>query len=136
MLWISLLQNAEGNNSPCTFNNEDKDHCSTRKEIFCLDWWFHLSILIYLPANVDFQTGIWWVWSFNCPQKMFLDLQNKKINIDIFNKKMFMWQLIKKKYIRMHFEVQVTITYYETFFVLNQFCTLSILYLYVIWILP
>ena len=47
-----------------------------------------------------------------------------------------MWQLIKKKYIRMHFEVQVTITYYETFFVLNQFCTLSILYLYVIWILP
>ena len=67
---------------------------------------------------------------------MFLDLQNKKINIDIFNKKMFMWQLIKKKYIRMHFEVQVTITYYETFFVLNQFCTLSILYLYVIWILP
>jgi hypothetical protein len=55
---ISVLQDAKGNNSPCTFNNEDKDYCSSRTEVFCMDWRVHLSIFIYLPANVDFQTGI------------------------------------------------------------------------------
>jgi len=37
-----------------------------------VDWWIHLGISIHLPADVDQQGRIWWIWTINCSQKMLL----------------------------------------------------------------
>jgi len=41
-----------------------------------VDWWIHLGISIHLPADVDQQGRIWWIWTINCSQKMLLSIVN------------------------------------------------------------
>lgn len=38
-----------------------------------MDRWFHIGFLVYLPTDVDLQTGVRRIWPIDRPQKMFLD---------------------------------------------------------------
>merc|ERR1712228_1171219 len=42
----------------CSIYHEGQDHFPTRKEILCLDRWFHPCFPINLPVYVDHQTRI------------------------------------------------------------------------------
>merc|ERR1712113_251728 len=63
---------AEGNHCPCSFSNEDQDHCPTREEVLCMDWRIHPGFTLHLPTDVDQQTGIRRIRPINCPQKVLL----------------------------------------------------------------
>jgi hypothetical protein len=63
---------AEGNHRTRPVLHEGQDHCSSRAKILCLDWWFHLSISVHLPADVDLEAGVRREWSLDCAPQMFL----------------------------------------------------------------
>merc|ERR1712176_865683 len=67
---------AKGNHRSCSINHEDQDHCSTRKKILCLDWWFHLGFTLHLPSYVDHQGRIRRSRSIHRPQKVLLSALN------------------------------------------------------------
>merc|ERR1739838_402240 len=64
---------AEGDHCLGSINNEDKNHCSTRAQILCLDWWFNLGLTLHLPTDVDLETRVRRVWTFNCSPQVFLN---------------------------------------------------------------
>merc|ERR1712088_397514 len=65
-------QDAEGDHRTGSLHNEDQDHRSSREEVLRLDRRIHPGFSIHLPADVDLQTGVRRVWTFHCPQEMFL----------------------------------------------------------------
>merc|ERR1712100_294322 len=42
----------------CSINNENKNHCSSRKKILCMDWWIYPCFPFHFPTNVDLQRRI------------------------------------------------------------------------------
>lgn len=48
------------------------DHCPSRTQVLCLDRRLHSGVSIYLPADVDQQTGIRRSWSLHCAPQMLL----------------------------------------------------------------
>merc|ERR1712079_655739 len=69
---LALLTVCRRKSCPCSFSNEDQDHCPTREEVLCMDWRIHPGFTLHLPTDVDQQTGIRRIRPINCPQKVLL----------------------------------------------------------------
>merc|ERR1711865_1002219 len=55
-----------------TFHDEDQGRCSSRAQVFGMDWWVYPLISEYFPANVDFQGGVRRVRPNHCAPKVLL----------------------------------------------------------------
>lgn len=44
---------AKRNHCACPIVYESQDHCTAGAQILRLDWWIHLGLPVYIPANVD-----------------------------------------------------------------------------------
>lgn len=80
---------AEGNYSTSPQYNENQDHCSSWEEILRLDWWLYFGFLVHIPADVDLQTRIWWIWSFHCSPQVLLKIDHYKFLKLLFSSSFF-----------------------------------------------
>merc|ERR1712080_241124 len=81
-------------------NDENQNHCTTRKEMLRLDWRIHLSFPIHIPTDVDQQTRM-----MNLVHRLFTENASKHtqfynavyILLEIMGKHRFKLRIPKKK---------------------------------------
>ena len=49
---------AKGTGCPVALEHEGQDHCTTRAQVFRMDWRFHLGFPEYIPESLGFQAGV------------------------------------------------------------------------------